>query len=186
MVGVGREQLELERPAWSKEATELLDRAVERLPLSGRGRAQGAARCRDDRGARGRAGPSERITSRKRCPTGPRPSWARHERARAGRLRRGEECATSSTRRAIARTSGSPRTFDAPAYLRRLEESGVTWLARSDPQFPPLLAAIHDPPPGLFLRGAVGDSALRRTDGGGRRRPSVLAVRRPGRPHART
>ena len=39
-VGVGREQLELERAAWSKEATELLDRAVERLPLSGRGRAR--------------------------------------------------------------------------------------------------------------------------------------------------
>lgn len=52
------------------------------------------------------------------------------------------------------------RTFDAPAYLRRLEESGVTWLARSDTRFPPLLAAIHDPPAGLFVRGAAGDSAL--------------------------
>jgi len=35
-----RERLELRRPVWSKEATELLDRAVERLPLSGRGRAR--------------------------------------------------------------------------------------------------------------------------------------------------
>ena len=35
-----REWIEAGRPPWSKEATELLDRAVERLPLSGRGRAR--------------------------------------------------------------------------------------------------------------------------------------------------
>ena len=35
-----REWIESGRPPWSKEATELLDRAVERLPLSGRGRAR--------------------------------------------------------------------------------------------------------------------------------------------------
>jgi magnesium chelatase family protein len=35
-----REWIESGRPSWSKEATELLDRAVERLPLSGRGRAR--------------------------------------------------------------------------------------------------------------------------------------------------
>jgi magnesium chelatase family protein len=39
-VSVGRQQLEARRADWSKEATELLDRAVERLPLSGRGRAR--------------------------------------------------------------------------------------------------------------------------------------------------
>ncbi len=39
-VAVGRGRLELGRPQWTKEATELLDRAVERLPLSGRGRAR--------------------------------------------------------------------------------------------------------------------------------------------------
>jgi magnesium chelatase family protein len=39
-VGAGREHLEARRADWSKEATELLDRAVERLPLSGRGRAR--------------------------------------------------------------------------------------------------------------------------------------------------
>jgi magnesium chelatase family protein len=39
-VAAGREQLEARRADWSKEATELLDRAVERLPLSGRGRAR--------------------------------------------------------------------------------------------------------------------------------------------------
>jgi magnesium chelatase family protein len=39
-VNLGRQRLEARRADWSKEATELLDRAVERLPLSGRGRAR--------------------------------------------------------------------------------------------------------------------------------------------------
>jgi len=39
-VGAARGRLDAGRPRWSKEATELLDRAVERLPLSGRGRAR--------------------------------------------------------------------------------------------------------------------------------------------------
>ena len=39
-VATGRRQLEARRADWTKEATELLDRAVERLPLSGRGRAR--------------------------------------------------------------------------------------------------------------------------------------------------
>jgi len=51
------------------------------------------------------------------------------------------------------------RSFDARAYERRLADRGVRFLARSAPGFPPLLRAIHDPPPGLFVRGA-GDSGL--------------------------
>lgn len=47
------------------------------------------------------------------------------------------------------------RRFDAQAYFRRLAERGVRWVARSDPGFPALLRAIHDPPPGLFLRGSA-------------------------------
>jgi magnesium chelatase family protein len=39
-VAAARERLEEERAGWTKEANELLDRAVERLPLSGRGRAR--------------------------------------------------------------------------------------------------------------------------------------------------
>jgi DNA processing protein len=45
------------------------------------------------------------------------------------------------------------RVFDGSGYLERLGKAGIRWLARSDPAFPPLLGAIHDPPPGLFLRG---------------------------------
>ena len=44
--------------------------------------------------------------------------------------------------------------FDEQAYLRRLAERGIRWVARSDPSFPRRLREIHDPPPGLFLRGA--------------------------------
>jgi magnesium chelatase family protein len=39
-VAAARERLDVARAEWTKEATELLDRAVERLPLSGRGRAR--------------------------------------------------------------------------------------------------------------------------------------------------
>jgi DNA processing protein len=60
------------------------------------------------------------------------------------------------------------RRFDEGAYLARLRQSGVRWLPRSDPAFPPLLGAIHDPPPGLFLRG---DGALESL-----RRPTVAVV----------
>jgi DNA processing protein len=45
-------------------------------------------------------------------------------------------------------------SFDADAYLAMLRERGLRWLARSNPAFPQRLHAIHDPPPGLFLRGA--------------------------------
>ena len=54
------------------------------------------------------------------------------------------------------------RGFDESAYLARLRGDGVRWVARSAPEFPPLLHAIHDPPPGLFARGAVDLDVLRR------------------------
>jgi DNA processing protein len=49
--------------------------------------------------------------------------------------------------------------FDERRYRGELERRGIRFLARSDPAFPPLLAAIHDPPAGLFLRG-IADPAL--------------------------
>ncbi|MCP9487267.1 MAG: DNA-processing protein DprA [Gaiellaceae bacterium MAG52_C11] len=44
-------------------------------------------------------------------------------------------------------------SFDAAAEHRRLAARGYRFLARSDGSFPTLLGAIHDPPPGLFVRG---------------------------------
>ena len=43
--------------------------------------------------------------------------------------------------------------FDEQAELARLEASRLRWLERSSEAFPPRLRSIHDPPPGLFLRG---------------------------------
>ena len=52
--------------------------------------------------------------------------------------------------------------FDESEYRRGLERRGLRFLARSDSRFPPLLAAIHDPPPGLFLRGGADAELLSR------------------------
>ncbi len=54
------------------------------------------------------------------------------------------------------------RRFDEAAYLTRLRGGGVDWIARSATEFPPLLHAIHDPPPGLFVRGDADVDLLRR------------------------
>jgi DNA processing protein len=43
--------------------------------------------------------------------------------------------------------------FDHRSYLAELAGRGVGWIGRSDARFPPLLRAVHDPPPGLFVRG---------------------------------
>jgi DNA processing protein len=51
-------------------------------------------------------------------------------------------------------------SFDATAYLRALAERGLRWIGRSDRRFPSLLRAIHDPPPGLFLRGGADPDLL--------------------------
>jgi DNA processing protein len=54
-----------------------------------------------------------------------------------------------------ARFAAFRARFDEPRFLRQLAEAGYRWLARSDPAFPARLRSIHDPPPGLFIRGAA-------------------------------
>ena len=54
------------------------------------------------------------------------------------------------------------RRFDAAAYRERLSRAGVRWCPRTAREFPPLLRSIHDPPPGLFARGAADVELLRR------------------------
>jgi DNA processing protein len=51
------------------------------------------------------------------------------------------------------------RAFRESEYRASLGARGFRFLARSEPAFPPLLGAIHDPPPGLFVRGG-GDVEL--------------------------
>jgi DNA processing protein len=52
------------------------------------------------------------------------------------------------------RWSGHLRDFDERGYRERLATAGHRFLARSDGAYPSLLRSIHDPPPGLFVRGA--------------------------------
>jgi DNA processing protein len=52
-----------------------------------------------------------------------------------------------------ARFAAFERAFDERGYLQRLESAGLRWVARSHPSFPRRLASVHDPPPGLFVRG---------------------------------
>jgi DNA processing protein len=61
------------------------------------------------------------------------------------------------------RWSSHLRTFDASAYEERLADRGLRFLPRTAAGFPTLLRAIHDPPPGLFLRGTGDNSLLSRT-----------------------
>jgi DNA processing protein len=58
-----------------------------------------------------------------------------------------------------ARWTAHLRSFDTRSFETRLAARGYRFVARSSPQFPPLLGQIHDPPPGLFLRG-VGDPEM--------------------------
>lgn len=52
--------------------------------------------------------------------------------------------------------------FDDERYLAALAERGLRFVGRSDEAYPPLLRELHDPPPGLFLRGAVRADLLAR------------------------
>jgi DNA processing protein len=45
------------------------------------------------------------------------------------------------------------RGFDAGAFQQRLAADSLRFVGRSAPDFPTPLLSIHDPPPGLFLRG---------------------------------
>jgi len=52
------------------------------------------------------------------------------------------------------------RTFDEPGYRAGLLARGLRFLGRSEQGYPSLLRQLHDPPPGLFLRGNAGSELL--------------------------
>jgi DNA processing protein len=52
--------------------------------------------------------------------------------------------------------------FDERETLASLEARGLRFIGRSASAYPPLLRAIHDPPPGLFLRGSAEPELLSR------------------------
>jgi DNA processing protein len=48
-----------------------------------------------------------------------------------------------------------PAHVPGQAEMRRLDDLGVDLVIRDDPRYPSLLAEIHDPPPLLYVRGAL-------------------------------
>jgi DNA processing protein len=54
-----------------------------------------------------------------------------------------------------ARFAAFKAGFDARAERERLRGLGFRFVGRSEPDYPSLLRTIHDPPPGLFLRGTA-------------------------------
>jgi DNA processing protein len=62
-------------------------------------------------------------------------------------------------------------SFDEAAYSARLAASGLRFVTRSDRAFPPRVAAIHDPPLGLFVRGSAELELL------GRRTVAIVGAR---------
>ena len=79
-----------------------------------------------------------------------------------------------------ARFAAFVASFDEAVELRRLAEGGYRWVGRSDAAFPARLKAIHDPPPGLFLRGAAPASSCSPV------RPSRSSARAPAATTGRT
>ena len=67
-----------------------------------------------------------------------------------------------------ARFAAFLREFDEESYRLELARCGFRWAARGDPAFPARLRAIHDPPPGLFVRGDASLALLQQ--------PSVAVV----------
>jgi DNA processing protein len=61
-----------------------------------------------------------------------------------------------------ARFGAFRRAFDEEEFRASLGSRGLGFVGRSEPVFPPLLRAIHDPPPGLFFRGAEDVALLSR------------------------
>src|SRR5262249_11293293 len=57
------------------------------------------------------------------------------------------------------------RSFDEPGYRAELQAGGLRFVGRSEQGYPPLLLELHDPPPGLFVRGGAGVELLARRAG---------------------
>ena len=139
-----------------RHADELLARAVERLPLSGRGRARVARVARTIAALAG----SAEIGGRARCrgalvslAVGARSPMS-NELAMAmfAAARDAHAVDRDRTTRSFAAFAAS---FDEQAELRRLTDAGYRWIGRSAHDFPARLRSIHDPPPGLFVRGTA-------------------------------
>lgn len=73
------------------------------------------------------------------------------------------------------------REVDLRAEFARMAHHGATLLARGDPDYPPLLAAIPDPPPLLSVRGRRLAEATPTIAVVGTRRPTAYGIEQAGR-----
>ena len=148
-----RRRLREDAPARTPRRDELLTRAVERLPLSGRGRARVARVAATIAALAGAASRSSAEHLAEALSYRP-----------PVELTRMSELATA----VFAARSGShlldaPRSARFAAFLRGFDEAVVpastsrgaafAGCREASPAFPARLRAIHDPPPGLFVRG---------------------------------
>ena len=141
----------------ARDAEELLGRAVERLPLSARGRARVARVARTIAALAGSRAHRPRARRRGALLPVARRSSDRRERARTRR------CSPRPRRPRVRTAARSPRVRRAspppstrPQHLAGTGLGGIP-LARPLGSVLPgrCCASIHDPPPGLFLRGAA-------------------------------
>ena len=150
-VATGRARLAGPPLRRTEAADELLGRAVERLPLSGRGRARVARVARTVAALAGAEGVLPEHVAEALAYRSPTELRGMNELALAAFAAASDVHLVGEPR--SARFAAYKASFDGPAELARLGGLGYRFVARSDPLFPPLLGAIHDPPPGLFLRG---------------------------------
>ena len=73
--------------------------------------------------------------------------------------------ATSSRSRASGASSGSAARSTRRAFRASLAARRLRFVGRSEAEYPPLLRELHDPPPGLFLRGSGASRAASRQPG---------------------
>ena len=169
-------------------AGELLTRAVERLPLSGRGRARVARVARTIAVLAGAqdVGPehvAEALSYRSPL------EFGHHVNELALVVFAATRDAHAVDRDArTSRFAAFAASFDEEAYRADLERRGLRWVARTDALFPTRLASVHDPPPGLFLRGNGARRASLASGRGGRRCEELQRLRRSRRtdPRARS
>ena len=153
-----------------RAADELLARAVERLPLSGRGRARVARVARTIAALAGFEGRAAGAPGR-----GALLPLARGAREPMSELAlalyaASREAHAADRDRLSAGFAAYLDGFDEVAERSRLAASGIRWLARSDSAFPARLASIHDPPPRTL------PAWSRRPGSPGRSRPSRSSV----------
>lgn len=79
---------------------------------------------------------------------------------------------------AVSRNARPLLRSEVPALLERLAPLGWRWIAPPDPEFPPRLTGLSDPPLGLFVRGALRAGPAATVVGSRRATPYGLQVAR--------